>query len=64
VLIIVLFRQALDEAIEKDRAYAERGVAEGPFWGLPSSFKGVCACVSAAGLGSVLGLVALVLTRD
>ncbi|WVW82528.1 hypothetical protein I302_104539 [Kwoniella bestiolae CBS 10118] len=35
----VVFREALEKARRLDKEYAATGIAEGVFWGLPSSFK-------------------------
>ncbi|WWD17676.1 hypothetical protein CI109_102117 [Kwoniella shandongensis] len=35
----ILFAEALEEARKLDKDYAATGIADGPFWGLPSSFK-------------------------
>lgn len=36
----VMFEEALHRAKAMDRAFDATGIAEGAFWGLPSSFKG------------------------
>ena len=43
MLMIVMFKDALKLADEKD---AGTGEAEGDFWGLPSSFKGMSCVIS------------------
>jgi hypothetical protein len=35
-----MFREALEQADQKDKEYRATGQAEGAFWGLPSTFKG------------------------